>query len=61
MHDLTLAAQYGERIVLVDEGRVIADGAAREVLTSSRLSSLYGARVRVLDDGATLAVVPVRT
>jgi iron complex transport system ATP-binding protein len=61
MHDLTLAAQYGERIVLVDAGQVIADGAAREVLTSSRLSSLYGARVRVLDDGATLAVVPVRT
>jgi iron complex transport system ATP-binding protein len=61
MHDLTLAAQYGERIVLIDAGRVIADGVAREVLTSSRLSSLYGARVRVLDDGATLAVVPVRT
>jgi iron complex transport system ATP-binding protein len=61
MHDLTLAAQYGERIVLVDAGQVIADGAARDVLTSSRLSSLYGARVRVLDDGATLAVVPVRT
>jgi iron complex transport system ATP-binding protein len=61
MHDLTLAAQYGERIVLVDAGRVVADGPARDVLTSNRLSSLYGARVRVLDDGATLAVVPVRT
>jgi iron complex transport system ATP-binding protein len=61
MHDLTLAAQYGERVVLLDGGRMIADGTARDVLTSSRLSSLYGARVRVLDDGATLAVVPVRT
>jgi iron complex transport system ATP-binding protein len=60
MHDLTLAAQYGDRILLVDHGRVVAEGPARTVLTSDRIASLYGARVRVLDDGETLAVVPVR-
>jgi iron complex transport system ATP-binding protein len=60
MHDLTLAAQYGDRIVLLDGGRVIAEGSAREVLTSERVASLYGARVRVLDDGGSLAIVPVR-
>jgi iron complex transport system ATP-binding protein len=61
MHDLTLAAQYGERVVLLDRGRVAADGAPRDVLTSARLGALYGAKVRVLDDGGGLAVVPVRT
>jgi iron complex transport system ATP-binding protein len=60
MHDLTLAAQYGDRILLVDRGQVVAEGPARTVLTSDRIAALYGARVRVLDDGETLAVVPVR-
>jgi iron complex transport system ATP-binding protein len=61
MHDLTLAAQYGERVVLLDRGRVAAEGTPREVLTSGRVAALYGANVRVLDDGGGLAVVPVRT
>ena len=60
MHDLTLAAQYGDRILLMDAGSIVAEGPAREVLTSDRIASLYGARVRVLEDGETLAVVPVR-
>ena len=60
MHDLTLAAQYGERVVLMDRGRILADGAAREVLTAEAVALLYGANVRVLDDAGVLAVVPVR-
>jgi iron complex transport system ATP-binding protein len=60
MHDLTLAAQYGDRIVLVDRGRVLADGIAREVLTSERVASLYGANVRIVEDGGVPAVLPVR-
>jgi iron complex transport system ATP-binding protein len=60
MHDLTLASQYGERIVLVDGGRVVSEGPAREVLTPDRIVSLYGASVRVLADGEGVAVVPVR-
>jgi iron complex transport system ATP-binding protein len=59
MHDLTLAAQDGDRVVLVDRGRVVADGAARDVLTAARVESLYGASVRIVDDGV-FAVVPVR-
>jgi iron complex transport system ATP-binding protein len=60
MHDLTLAAQYGDRVVLLDRGRVAAEGAPRHVLTSARVGALYGAKVRVLDEGDGLAVVPVR-
>jgi iron complex transport system ATP-binding protein len=56
MHDLILAAQYGDRVVLVDRGRVVAVGSARDVLTSERVEELYGARVRVHDG----VVVPVR-
>jgi iron complex transport system ATP-binding protein len=60
MHDLTLAAQYADRVLLLDAGRVVADGAPAEVLTEEALARHYGARVRVvaLDDG--LAVLPAR-
>jgi iron complex transport system ATP-binding protein len=61
MHDVTLAAQYGDRLVLIDRGQIVADGKAQEVLTRSRLESLYGASVRVLDEGAAPVVIPVRS
>ena len=60
MHDLTLAAQYADRVLLLDQGRVVADGAPADVLTEEALAQHYGARVRVvtLDDG--VAVLPAR-
>ena len=60
MHELTLAAQYGDRVVLIDHGRVLADGSAREVLTEERIASLYGATVRVVHNDGWPAIVPVR-
>ena len=60
MHDLTLAAQYGDRVVLVARGRLLAEGAAAEVLTEERIASLYGATVRVVHGDGAPAVVPVR-
>ena len=60
MHDLTLAAQYGDRILLVDSGRIVAEGLAADVLTVERLEALYGAKVRVFLDGDHPVVVPVR-
>lgn len=60
MHDLTSAAHYGERLVLLDRGRVVADGPPREVLTAERLGQVYGARVEVLDRRDGPAVLPLR-
>jgi iron complex transport system ATP-binding protein len=60
MHDLTLAAQYGDRVALLADGRLAATGSPDEVLTEDALSTLYGARVRVLRDGDSLVVVPKR-
>jgi iron complex transport system ATP-binding protein len=60
MHDLTLAAQYADRVLLLDAGRLVADGVPADVLTEEALARHYGARVRVvaLDDG--FAVLPAR-
>ena len=60
MHDLTLAGQYADRLVLLDNGRVVVSGSADEVLTEEHLSRFYGAEVRVIREGNAVAVVPVR-
>lgn len=61
MHDLTLAAQYGDRIILLDGGRVISDGEPAQVLSAEQVETLYGATVRlVFDEDRLIGVVPVR-
>jgi iron complex transport system ATP-binding protein len=60
LHDLTLAAQYPDRLVLLDGGRVVASGPARRVLDPELLSRHYRASVAVLDDGEGSMVVAPR-
>ncbi|EWM16668.1 ABC transporter ATP-binding protein [Kutzneria sp. 744] len=61
LHDLTLAAQYPDRVLLLDGGEVAAVGTPAEVLTADRLSRHYAASVTVLTapDGS-LVVSPAR-
>ena len=60
MHDLTLAGQYADRLILLDRGRVVVEGAADEVLTEENLSLYYGAKVRIIHDGGQPVVLPFR-
>jgi iron complex transport system ATP-binding protein len=60
MHDLTLAGQYAERLVLLDAGRVVVDGPASQVLTEENLARYYGAKVRIIHDGGHPVVLPFR-
>ena len=60
MHDLTLAAQYAERMVLLDEGRVVADGPPRDVLTEETIARHYGASIDVVPVDGRVAVIPRR-
>lgn len=60
MHDLTLAAQYADRMLLLDRGHVAADGAPADVLTEALVSSHYGAEIDVVPVGDRIAVVPRR-
>ncbi|HEV2086822.1 MAG TPA: ABC transporter ATP-binding protein [Cryptosporangiaceae bacterium] len=48
LHDLTLAGQYAEAMLMLVDGRVVAAGSADEVLTESALAAYYGAKVRVV-------------
>ena len=60
MHDLTLAGQYAERLVLLNEGSVVAEGTAVEVLSAPNVAVHYGANVRVVEDDGSVFVFPVR-
>jgi iron complex transport system ATP-binding protein len=58
LHDLTLAARFCDRLVLLDAGRVVADGAPDVVLSAANLTRVYRVTVvRDTHDGA-LYVVP---
>ncbi len=62
LHDLTLAAAYADRVVVLDEGRVAAAGTPRAVLTAPLLTSVYRHPVDVFDRPGTgdLVVLPRR-
>ncbi|GAA5177433.1 ABC transporter ATP-binding protein [Rugosimonospora acidiphila] len=61
MHDLSIAGEFADRMVLLSGGRVAAAGTPREVLTEQLLARHYGARVRVVDGDFGPLVVPVRS
>jgi iron complex transport system ATP-binding protein len=59
LHDLSVAARFCDRLVLLDRGRLVADGAPDAVLTDATLARVYGVRAwRAEADGAPL-LVPV--
>jgi iron complex transport system ATP-binding protein len=61
MHDLTLAAQYADRLALMIDGRITIEGTAEEVLTESTIAAFSGARVSVIKGPDNqIVVVPRR-
>ena len=60
LHDLTLAGQFADRLVLLDRGEVVLDGTAAMVIRSAELAEHYGMNLRVVDVDGSDVVVPVR-
>jgi iron complex transport system ATP-binding protein len=60
MHDLSIAGEYADRMVLLAQGRVVAQGPPATVLTEAALAEHYGARVRVVEGEQGPLIVPVR-
>ena len=59
LHDLTLAARYCDRLLLIDDGRVVACGTPAEVLTTERLCAVYCIDARVDTGGAWPTITTV--
>lgn len=61
LHDLTFAAQYAERLLLIDGGDLAAEGTPSEVLTPEALKRHYDASSAVLSaPEGDLVVAPIR-
>lgn len=61
IHDLSLAARFCDRLLLLSNGRIVADGAPPDVITETNLLNHFGLRARVKRDDETgsLIVFPI--
>lgn len=64
IHDLNLAAMFCDRVMVMREGRMVAAGTPREVLTPELIADVYRVRARVVEDddgGFTISFLPNRS
>ncbi|GMG83525.1 heme ABC transporter ATP-binding protein [Paralimibaculum aggregatum] len=60
LHDLSLAAAMADRLALMAEGRILAEGPPAAVLTPERLAAVYGLPVAVAEGpGGHPAITPI--
>jgi iron complex transport system ATP-binding protein len=59
LHDLTLAARYADRLVVVDDGQVVADGLPAHVLSEPLLAAVFGLSSKVIEVDGAPVVVPL--
>ena len=61
-HDLGLTAEFARRLLLLNGGRIVADGAPEEVLQRSVVSEVFRCELRIRRDPetGTIGVFPVR-
>lgn len=59
LHDLTIAARWCDRLLLIDQGRLIADGKPRDVLTADRIGSVYGVSAFIGEAVGEPLIVPL--
>jgi iron complex transport system ATP-binding protein len=58
MHDLSLAARYCQRIILLFDGAILADGPPRAVIAPGHLKTAFGINARIVEIDDVPVVVP---
>jgi iron complex transport system ATP-binding protein len=61
IHDLTLAARYCDRLLLLNKGREYVTGSPEEVLTSDNLREVYGVDAELYLDPRGQWALSIRT
>jgi iron-siderophore transport system ATP-binding protein len=60
LHDLTLAAQYADHLVVMGDGEIAAEGRPVDILSAQLLFDVFGLRATVVEVGGAPVVVPDR-
>ncbi|MBB5516303.1 iron complex transport system ATP-binding protein [Rubricella aquisinus] len=58
LHDLSLAARFCDRLIVMQDGRAVADGPPDAVLTAPLLRAVYGIDAHIARDASGLIVTP---
>lgn len=61
LHDLNQACRYATHLIALREGRIVAQGAPREIVTAELIEEIYGMRSTIITDpiAGTPLVVPL--
>ena len=61
LHDLNQACRYATHLIALREGKIIAEGAPKEIVTPQLIEKIYGLRCMIIDDpvAGTPLVVPL--
>lgn len=56
LHDLPMAARWCHRLIVLDQGRIVADGIPAAVLTPDLLQQVYRIKARIMKTGHGIAI-----
>jgi iron complex transport system ATP-binding protein len=61
LHDLNQACRYATHIIALRDGKIVAEGAPKEIVTAELIEKIYGLRCTIIDDpvAGTPLVVPL--
>ncbi len=61
LHDLNQACRYATHLIALRDGRIVAQGAPKEIVTAELIEAVYGLRCMIIDDPVahTPLVVPL--
>jgi iron complex transport system ATP-binding protein len=52
VHDLALAMRFADRVLLMERGRLVADGPPRAVVTPQQIAAVFGVETTIIDSDA---------
>lgn len=55
IHDLALAYRFADRLVWMQDGRIVAEGPPRDSMTPARLAQIYGIDAKISKDGISVS------
>ena len=60
IHDLNLASRYADRIIMMNGGRIYAEGEPSSVLNVENIRHVYGVEAELSSHDGRPYIVPVR-